>query len=137
MNRIKGKITGIESSGSISLVDVDTPLGKLCAVIVETPSTADYLTVGNQIYVLFKETEVSIGKNLSGELSLRNKIPCIVEKVDKGKILSRVVLRCKDIRIKSIITSRSVERMAIKEGDNVVALIKTNEVSLMESDNGW
>ncbi|WP_293445762.1 TOBE domain-containing protein [Persephonella sp.] len=136
MNRLKGRIINIESSESISLVEVKTEIGNICAVVVETPKTSDYLKVNNSIYVLFKETEVSIGKELSGMISLRNRFECIVEEIQKGKVLTRLVLRCRDKTIKSVITTRSAENMNIKKGDFVIALVKTNEVSLMEIPDG-
>ena len=136
MNKLPGKITKILSSESISLVEVKTEIGNISSVIVETPKTAKYLKIGQEIYVLFKETEVSIGKNLSGMISMRNKIPCIIEKIDKGNILSRCVLKSNNIEIISVITSQSVECMDLKIGDRVIALIKTNEVSLLERPDG-
>ncbi len=136
MNRLRGKIVNIESSESISLVEVKTDIGNICAVVVETPETAEYLKVNNDIYVLFKETEVSIGKELSGMISLRNRFECVVEEIQKGKVLTRLVLKCGDNLIKSVITTRSAERMEIKKGDSVTALVKTNEVSLMEIPDG-
>ena len=136
MNRLRGRIINIESSESISLVEVKTDIGYICAVVVETPETAGYLKIKNDIYVLFKETEVSIGKELSGMISLRNRFECVVEEVEKGKVLTRLILKCKDKIIKSVITTRSAEKMKIKKGDNVTALVKTNEVSLMEITDG-
>ncbi|SNZ10063.1 molybdenum-pterin binding domain-containing protein [Persephonella hydrogeniphila] len=136
MNKIRGIIVNIESSENVSLVEVDTPVGKICSVVIETPETADYLKKGNEVYVLFKETEVSVGKNFSGEISLRNRVECIVKEIQKGKILSRIVLQSDGEDIVSVITTRSAERMNIQKGDNVTAFIKTNEVSLMEIVNG-
>ncbi len=136
MNKIPGKIKHIESSDSISLVEIETEIGSMCAVVVETPETADYLKVGREVYVLFKETEVSVGKDFSGMLSMRNKIPCRVEKVERGKILTRLILKCSNTAIKSIITTRSADMMDIRVGESITAFIKTNEVSLMEKKGG-
>ena len=136
MNRLRGKIVNIESSESISLVEVKTDIGNICAVVVETPETAEYLKVNNDIYVLFKETEVSIGKELSGMISLRNRFECVVDEIQKGKVLTRLILKCGDRVIKSVITTKSAQRMEIKKGDDVTALVKTNEVSLMEITDG-
>ena len=136
MNRLKGKIINIESSESISLVEVKTDIGNICAVVVETPETAEYLKVNNSIYVLFKETEVSVGKELSGMISLRNRFNCIVYEIQIGKVLTRLILKCGGNLIKSVITTRSAKNMKIKKGDTVIALVKTNEVSLMEITDG-
>jgi len=136
MNKLKGKIIGIESSENISLIEVRTDIGNICAVVVETPETAEYLKIGNDVYVLFKETELSVGKNFSGMISLRNRFECVVDEIQKGKVLTRLVLRSGDKIIKSVITTRSAQKMGIKKGDKLTAFVKTNEVSLMEISDG-
>ncbi len=132
MNKLKGYIKNINSSQNLSIVEIDLNGIDICSIVVETPETASYLKTGNQVFVLFKETEVSIGKNVQGLISLRNQIPCKVTKIEKGKILSKIDLECKEHRIVSIITTSSVERLNLSIGDEVTAFIKSNEVSLME-----
>lgn len=132
MNRLRGKISGIESNGHVSLVDVAVNGDTFAAILLEAPDSAPYLAVGNAVEVLFKETEVSLAKNLSGLISLRNRISGTVRTIRKGEILSEVVLDCGGHPVTSIITSRSIVRLNIKEGDEVEALIKANEVALTE-----
>lgn len=132
MNRLRGEISGIESNGHVSLVDVAVNGDTFVAILLEAPDSAPYLAVGNAVEVLFKETEVSLAKNLSGLISLRNRIPGVVQHIRKGEILSEVVLDCHGRTVTSIITSRSIVRLDIKEGDEVEALIKANEVALTE-----
>ena len=132
MNRLRGRITGIESNGHVSLVDVAVNGDTFVAILLETPDSAPYLAVNNEVDVLFKETEVSLAKNLSGLISLRNRIRGTVQHIRKGDILSEVVLDCHGHQVTSIITSRSIARLDINEGDQVEALIKANEVALTE-----
>lgn len=131
MNRLRGRITAIESSEHLSLVDVAVGGDSFTAILLETPAGTPYLAIGNAVTVLFKETEVSLAKHLSGEISLRNRIPGTVKRVRQGRILSEVALDCHGQEIVSIITSRAVARLQLREGDEVEALIKANEVSLM------
>ena len=59
MNRLSGHISAIEISGSMSLVTID--IGQeiqLKSIIIETPETASYLVIGNEVLAIFKETEV-------------------------------------------------------------------------------
>ena len=133
MNRLRGRITGIESNDHLSLVDVAVGSDTFTGMLLETPLDAPYLAVGNAVTVLFKETEVSLAKNLSGLLSLRNRIPVKVERLRRGVILSEVVLDYQGQPLTSIITTRAVVRLELHEGDEVEALIKANEVSLMEA----
>lgn len=135
MNRLPGTITAIESNDHLSLVDVLAGQDIFTAMLLETPQSAPHLKVGNAVAVLFKETEVSLAKGLSGKLSLRNRVRCIVRKIRRGDILSEVVLDCSGRALTSIITTRAVNRLELQEGDEVEALVKANEVSLVEVAN--
>lgn len=136
MNQLRGRIVGIESNDHVSLVDVEISGDTFSAMLLETPESASYLLIGNEVQVLFKETEVSLAKNLSGLISLRNRVHGSVRSVRRGAILSEVVLDYRGQTLTSIITTRSIRRLDIKQGDEVEALIKANEVSLMEVSSG-
>lgn len=136
MNQLRGCITHLESNGFVSLVDVAVGDDTFTAILLESPASAPYLAVGREVQVLFKETEVSLAKNLSGQLSLHNRLHGKVQHIKHGAILSEVALDYAGQTVTSIITSRAVERLNLQAGDAVEALIKANEVSLMEADNG-
>lgn len=133
MNRLLGTITAIECNGHLSLVDVASGQDAFTAMLLETPQSAPHLSVGNRVAVLFKETEVSLAKDLSGRLSLRNRIHCRVRRIREGDILSEVTLERNGDVLTSIITTRAVRRLELREGDTVEALVKANEVSLAEA----
>ena len=132
MNRLLGTITAIESNEHLSLVDVVAGQDTFTAMLMETSQNAPYLKVGNTVAVLFKETEVSLAKNLSGQISLRNRLSGTVRQIRRGDILCEVVLNYQEQTVTSIITTRAVKRLELQEGDEVDALVKANEVSLME-----
>jgi len=136
MNKLRGRIIRIESNDHISLVDVDVSGDSFTATLLETPEDAPYLKVGNAVDVLFKETEVSLAKGLTGLISLRNRVHTTVKLVRGGVILSEVVLDYRGQAISSIITTRSIQRLEIKPGDEVEAMVKANEVTLMEVEDG-
>jgi molybdopterin-binding protein len=132
MNKLLGKIMNIESSEHISIVDIDVEGDLFSSVIIETPETADYLKIGNEVFMLFKETEVSIGKALSGNLSLRNRLTSKIKTIEKGKVLTKIVLDYKGKDIVSVITTRSTNKLDLKVGDEVQGLVKANEVIIMK-----
>lgn len=136
MNKLRGRISRIESNDHVSLVDVEVSGDIFTATLLETPDDAPYLKVGNVVDVLFKETEVSLAKGLTGLISLRNRVNTTVKLVRSGVILSEVVLDYRGQSISSIITSGSIRRLDIKPGDEVEALVKANEVTLMEVEDG-
>jgi molybdopterin-binding protein len=62
--------------------------------------------------------------------SIRNRLPGTVEKIVFDKVVSELVIQTAAGNVTSIITTGSVERMNLKEGDNVFAIIKATEVSI-------
>ena len=132
MNKLQGKIMNIESSEHISIVDIDVAGDIFSSTIIETPETADYLRIGEEVFMLFKETEVSIGKALSGNLSLRNRLKSKIKTIERGTVLTKIVLDYKGKDIVSIITTRSTNKLDLKVGDEVQGLVKANEVIIMK-----
>ena len=133
MNELKGIIAAVETAQDISLVTVTASGESFSALIIDTPETASYLKAGQEINLLFKETEMAIGKNLSGGLSLRNRFPGVIQKIEAGKILTSVYLNFKDQMLCAIITTRSTQELDLNTGDAVVGLVKSNEISLRQT----
>lgn len=130
MNSLKGEIEHIEISGNLSLVGIKVGECHFKSIVVETPETVDYLRVGGAVDVLFKETEViiAIGDNL--QISLRNKMISTITSIEKGKLLAKLVLQTNAGEVISIITSNAVDNLNLKEGSEVIAMVKTNEILL-------
>jgi len=61
---------------------------------------------------------------------MRNRLGGTIEKIVSDKVVSEVVIRTAAGNVTSIITTGSVERMNLKEGDNVFAIIKATEISI-------
>lgn len=131
MNKLNGVVTLVEHNATMSLVDIRVEDVHFSAILLETPTTAAYLREGALVTLLFKETEVSLAKNLQGDISLRNRFTAQVSHVDEGEILSAVTLNFMNKTVVSVITSRAVKRLQIAVGDTLEALIKANEVALM------
>ena len=62
--------------------------------------------------------------------SIRNRLPGTIEKIVSDKVVSEVVIRTAAGIVTSIITTGSVERMNLKEGDSVFAVTKATSVSV-------
>ena len=132
MNKLSGKITRIQQSGAILLVDVDVDGHGFSAMLIESATHPEWLQEGNLIDLVFKETEVSLAKNLSGMISMRNRMKCTVQHIERGELLSKVSLQFQKYTVTSAITTRSVDSLQLSIGDEVEALVKANEVSLMK-----
>ncbi len=62
--------------------------------------------------------------------SIRNRLPGTIEKIASDKVVSEIVIRTAAGEVTSVITTGSVQRMNLKEGDQVFAIIKATEVSV-------
>lgn len=132
MNKLSGIISRIQQSGAILLVDVDVDGHGFSAMLIESAVQPEWLATGNAINLVFKETEVSLAKNLSGIISMRNRMKCTVQHIVRGELLSKIDLKFHSYTIVSAITTRSVDSLQLAIGDEVEALVKANEVSLMK-----
>lgn len=132
MNILSGIISNIQQSGSIMLVDIDVNGYQFSSMLIESIANTDWLKKENGIDLIFKETEVSLAKDLQGKISMRNRLPCIVKHIERGVLLSNVTLQFQNSFIVSAITTRSVDALQISIGDSIEALIKANEISLMK-----
>jgi molybdopterin-binding protein len=130
MNTLDVKIKSLKTSGGFSVIEFDYKGDTLCATLIDINSSATEFRIGDNVKIAFKETEVSIGKNLEGLISLRNRMKCIIKKIETGEALSLITLEYKETLIISIITTGSAKRLLLKEGDKVEALVKANEVSM-------
>ena len=132
MNRLKGIIELINSHNELLLVELNVQKTKIKAIIIGKPNDYSYLEIGNEIAILFKETEVTISIDKILNISTQNKLTCTIDSINKGQLLSQVNLNFNGVTLSSIITTSSVENLNLKHQDIVTALIKTNEIILSE-----
>jgi len=62
--------------------------------------------------------------------SIRNRLQGTIEKIVSDKVVSEVVIQTAAGSVASIITTGSVKRMKLKEGDDVFAVMKATSVSI-------
>jgi molybdopterin-binding protein len=114
MNRIAGEIIKITSSGNISLVEAKVKDQLMAAIVIGNSSNTSYLNVGQKISLLFKETEVSIAKDFVGQISMRNQLEGTILKMKIGEVFSNITFDFHGIKIISLITSGSSQRLNLK-----------------------
>lgn len=64
------------------------------------------------------------------ELSARNRLPGIVKSVKLGNVMAEVLLDVAGTTLAAVITRASAERLRLKDGDRVRAVIKATEVMI-------
>jgi molybdate transport system regulatory protein len=134
MNTLNGNITAIQSHEGISLVKVKSNDTIFTSIVLDTPETASYLKIDHSVKIIFKETEVIISKDFAPNISIQNQLNCTIESIKKGILLSQINLTFGVTIIESIITTNACEQLLLNKNDTVLALIKTNEISLSPND---
>jgi molybdopterin-binding protein len=66
-------------------------------------------------------------------LSARNHLVGTIEEITWGDVLVHVTVRVGAHVVESVITRRSAEEMALKQGDAVTAVVKATEVMLSKT----
>lgn len=129
MNTIKACITKIEGIDSVNLVSFDAQGESLVMMSLElNPS----LEIGSRVLLGIKATTVSVAKEKQTMLSISNQMPVRIESINNGELLSSIKLSFSDTIIESIITKNSVLRMGLKPQDELIALVKASDLSIVE-----
>lgn len=130
MNRLSGQIAALEVEGSIALVDVTVGARRFSATLIGAGDEVAGWHQAMPVTLLFKETEVSLARNLSGLISMRNRLPGRVTAIERGRLLTRVRFEMDGNPVAAVITTRSCDMLALAVGDEVEGLVKANEMSV-------
>ena len=155
MNTLTGTITEITTEQNLSLVKALAGGFLFYSIVLDTPDSSPWLRKNAPIRLLFKETEVMIALPTLDPLSIsvRNQLPCRIIAIHSGTLLCELTLALTPsptvppapaanpaiqqnpvpaggLQIKALITRSACDDLALKENQHVIALIKTNEVSL-------
>lgn len=129
MSNIKAKITDIKGVDNLHIVKFDFFNEKLSMMSLELK---DNVQIGSTVVLKVKATSIAIAKDFSGELSYANKLNSKIIAIENGELLTSIKLQTNDTVLESIITKDSSFIMNLNVGDAVVALIKANEISIVE-----
>lgn len=92
----------------------------------------DDVKIGKKVELSVKPSNISIAKNLIGEISLSNQIVATIQSLENGQLLTSVILKINDSLLESIITVDSSKRMNLQIGEVVTILIKASNLSIGE-----
>ncbi len=129
MNSFKAKVTKIENLENLNIVQFKFGNSTLLSMM---SLELDNLKEGMKVILNVKASHIGIAKDFSGLISFSNFIPSTIIKINKGKLLSDITLKSGDTIFTSIITSHSVNRMGLKENEEVSAVFKASELAIKE-----
>ena len=132
MNQIVAIIKKINNIDNLNIVEFDFNGTTLKMMSLDLDNN---IQIGKKVKLITKPTNISIGKNLSGELSLSNQIIATIQSIENGQLLASIELKVNDTILESIITVDSSKRMNLQIGEVVTILIKASNLSIEEVIN--
>ena len=135
MSRLIATIHNIESVENLNIVTF------ICNDIILKMMSLDLndtVQIGKRVVLGCKPTSVALAKTGMGQqafsemLSDANQIEVKISSMDVGTLLSSIKLDFQGFVLEAIITTASLKRMKLNEKDEVLALIKANELSIQE-----
>ena len=129
MSQFVATIKKINSIDNLNIVEFD--FHGLTLKMMSLDLNTD-VQVGKKVKLSVKPTNISIAKNLIGEISLSNQIVATIENLENGQLLSSVSLKVHNTLLESIITVDSSKRMNLQIGEKVTILIKASNLSIGE-----
>ena len=129
MNKLNASVASIQSTENLSIVSFKVQAQEMSMVSLglNIPIKLD-----SQVVLGFKANSVALAKEFSGVISTSNQLKCIVKSIRNGELLSSIKLSVSDEIIESVITYKSALKMNLQVGDEVIALVKANELSILE-----
>jgi molybdate transport system regulatory protein len=131
-NQLKGTVKGVLTGSVMAEVEVDVNGEPFVAAITRHSAERLGLSEGDSVTVLVKATEVMLAKGSSRleNLTTRNQIAGKVVSVETGVVMAEVRIDVSGDELVAAVTRRSVERLGLAQGDDVVVLVKATEVML-------
>ena len=129
MSQLVATIKKINSIDNLNIVEFD--FHGLTLKMMSLDLNAD-VQVSKKVKLSVKPTNISIAKNLIGEISLSNQIVATIQSLENGQLLTSVILKINDTLLESIITVDSSKRMNLQIGEVVTILIKASNLSIGE-----
>lgn len=129
MSQIIATIKKIHNIDNLNIVEFDFSGKTLKMMSLDLNKNVQ---IGKKVKLAVKPTNISIAKNLFGEISLSNQIVVNIKNVENGQLLSSIILEVNDTTFESIITADSSKRMNLQKNEQVTILIKASDLSILE-----
>ena len=132
MNSIKAIVNKIHHVDGLNIVEFDFDSIILSMMGLELSSN---IKIGTSVILGAKPSHITIAKDINIEISYSNRLPTKIIDINRGQLLCTVVMLYKEAKIESLITKKSLEKMNLQIGDDVVTLIKSSELFIKEVIN--
>jgi molybdopterin-binding protein len=115
MNRFQAQVTKIVACDRLHQVNLKMHVSELTIVTLQLPKD---LEEGADVTLLVKPTQILLATAAHDDLSFDNRLSARITAIEKGEILTTVQLDTNQTQVEAIITTKAVERLRLKKGQN-------------------
>lgn len=128
-NQFAGTVTAVKEGAVNGIVSIDVNSSTVSSTISMSAIRELGLEPGKKAFAVVKATEVMVGRGEHLPLSARNQFPGKVLSVEKGAVNSIVrISALGGNTISATISNAAVEDLGLKDGEDVLAVIKATSV---------
>lgn len=133
-NQIPGTVIAVTTGEVMAAVKVRLDGGQEITAAITRESVRDLdLAAGTAVRALVKSTEVSLATAAVEGISIRNQLPGTVADITTGAAMTSVKVAVAGGTLTAAITTDAVNDLGLAAGSQVVALVKSTEISLATS----
>jgi molybdate transport system regulatory protein len=131
-NQIDAIVEAVQKGAVNAVVDLKTAQGTIMvASITNSAADALQLKTGDKVIAFFKASHVLIATGWAIAISARNKLEGTVENIRSGTVSAEVAVKLPGgDRVIATITDEAARNLALCEGENVAAVIKSTDVMI-------
>ncbi|MER7764857.1 TOBE domain-containing protein [Streptomyces sp. NPDC097619] len=130
-NQLPGTVTAVTAGVAMASVKVRLAGGQEITAAVTREAVKELgLAAGSSVRALVKATEVALATGPVEGLSIRNRLPGTVMGVTTGEAMATVRVGVVGGELTAAVTREAVDDLGLFPGSEVVALVKSTEISL-------
>ncbi|MFD1049282.1 molybdopterin-binding protein [Kibdelosporangium lantanae] len=130
-NQLTGTVTSVSHGEVMATVRSRLSDGQEVTAAITLEAVKDLGIVdGTEVQILIKSTEVSLATQPVTGISIRNQLRGTITAITTGGAMASVKLAVDGSELTSAITTAAVADLALEVGQNILALVKSTEISL-------
>ncbi|MEV4533871.1 TOBE domain-containing protein [Asanoa sp. NPDC049518] len=131
-NQLDATILSVSRGDAMAAVKAQLASGQeVTAAITRESADELELIAGQPVTMLVKATDVALATGAVGDLSIRNQLPGRITSLTSGAAMTTLKVAVDGGgALTAVVTNDAVNDLDLSEGDEVLALVKSTEVSV-------
>jgi molybdopterin-binding protein len=130
MNKLNGQVVSVTRDDPYATYEIQLPTGFTIAGIGACTDDKPPFQPGDAVAVSFDEMDVILAKYFSEDTTIKKRFTAVVDSVEQGEALTRVVLDYHGSPITAVVRTSSWHSLGLDVGSEVLWLIKATKVTV-------